>query len=530
MSIQCTAAEVRRPSPTTFDRRVGLVIPAFNEARHLPELLARCRAAEPAAIVVVDDASRDGTAAVLAQIAARAPDVPLRVLRNRKNLGKQGAVRRGLRALRRWNLDAVALLDGDGQHDPAELPGLATLLDTHDAVIGARAQDEMPVERRFSNWAVNAGFRFVAGVDLMDVQSGVRLYRKPLADALGDRLPITGGYGVEYESLVVLARRAAESARDVRIATATIACRYGAAESKLGPRQAARLARETVRQAVRLRATNPAADRETGAPRLLPRSLVVELHDVTPAFEPELRELWEALVEVGVDRAMFLVVPAFQDGRGGRWDLRDHPAFADWLRRRRHEGCEIVQHGLTHRAEPPPPGLRNALLHEWFARGCEEFAHLPFAEARERLHAGRAILDAVGLHADDFVAPAWFQSEGTRQAMDELCFRATATMGHLRPLGGSRTPIPAPALTFAAPHPLVDFGKRAVMRGAEALARTTPLLRVALHPEDLRGARPFDHVRDRLRRLMRYRRLVTYDEYLAESAGRAGRAESAGSS
>ncbi|MBI5500267.1 MAG: DUF2334 domain-containing protein [Deltaproteobacteria bacterium] len=520
MGIQCTATRVRQPAPVTFDRRVGLVIPAFNEARHLPELLARCRATNPAAIVVVDDASQDETAAVLAAIAARTPDVPLRVLRHRRNLGKQAAVGRGLRALRRWDLDAVVLLDGDGQHDPAELPALATLLDTHDAVIGARAHDEMPPQRRFSNWAVNAGFRLVAGVDLVDVQSGVRLYRKPLADALGDRLPITGGYGVEYESLVVLARRAAERSEDLRIAAAAIGCRYGEARSKLGPRQAARLARETFRQAVRLRATSPVADPATGTPRRLPRSLVVELHDVTPAFEPEVRELWEALLDLGVDRAMLLVVPAFDDGHGGKWDLRDHPAFADWLRRRRAEGCEIVQHGLTHRAESPPPGLRNALVHRWFARGCEEFAHLPFAEARDRLHAGRAVLDAAGIHADHFVAPAWLQSDGTRRAVDELCFRATATMGHLRPLGGTRTPLAAPALTFAAPHPLLDYGKRAVMRGTEALARTSPLLRVALHPEDLRNARPFDHVRERLRRLLRYRRLVTWDAFLRETAGR----------
>ena len=520
MGIRCTTADVGASPRATFDRRVGLVIPALDEERHLPELLARCRAVAPAVVVVVDDASRDGTAAVLAQAAARAPEVPMRVLRNRANLGKQGSVRRGLRALRRWDLDAVALLDGDGQHDPAELPALAALLDAHDAVLGARARDEMPAQRRLSNWAVNAGFRSIAGVDFIDVQSGVRLYRKSLADALGARLPIRGDYGVEYESLVVLARRAAERGEDLRIAAAPISCRYGAAESKLGPRQAARLACETVRQAVRLRVTAPIAGGKDRAPRDLPRSLVVELHDVTPAFEAEVRVTWDALADLGVDRAMLLVVPAFRDERGRTWDLRDHPEFAAWLRARRDEGCGIVQHGLTHRAETPPPGLRNALLHDWFARGCEEFAHLTREEAVERLQAGRAILDAVGLHSDEFVAPAWFQSAGTRQAIDELCFRATATMGHLRPLGGARHPIAAPTLTFAAPNPMVDYGKRAVMRGAEAFARTAPLLRVAVHPEDLRGARPFDHVLERLRRVLRYRRLVTYDEYLRERGRR----------
>jgi predicted deacetylase len=518
MTIRCTSVR-RPPAPRkTFDRQVGLVIPAFNEARHLPELLARCRDVAPAVIVVVDDASSDDTPQVLGAIAARAPGVPLRVLRNRRNLGKQGAVRRGLRALRTWKLDAVALLDGDGQHDPAELPALAALLDEHDVVLGARSHAEMPAERRASNWAVNFGFRSIAGVDFVDVQSGLRLFRKPLADALGARLPITGDYGVEYESLVVLARRAAERGESLHLAAAPIACRYGAAKSGIRPRHMMRLAQETVRQAVRLRVTAATEPSETRPPA--PRALTVELHDVTPAHETEVRAMHEVLADLGIDRVTLLVVPAFRDEAGGSWDLRDHPSFAEWLRRRQGEGSDIVQHGLTHRAVEAPPGLQGRLVHEWFARGCEEFAWLSHDEARERLRAGRWILDACGLRADGFVAPAWLQSDGTRLALDELCFRWTASFGHVRPLFGDRTPVPSPALTFAAPNPLADYGKRLMMRGTEALALPAPLLRVALHPEDLHGARPFDHVRSRLRLLLRYRRPVTYATWLVERSGR----------
>jgi predicted deacetylase len=281
----------------------------------------------------------------------------------------------------------------------------------------------------------------------------------------------------------------------------------------------ARLAQETVRQAVRLRATHAAAADDDG-PRRLPRSLTVELHDVTPAHEAEVRAMRDALADLGIDRLTLLVVPAFRDRAGGTWDLRDHPSFADWLRGRQREGSEIVLHGLTHRAAHAPPGLRNALVHRWFARGCEEFAHLSREEAQERLRAGRSILHACGLHGDGFIAPAWLQSDGARAALDDLCFRFTAFLGHVQPLAGDRRPIRTPALTFAAPNPMLDYGKRAAMRGAEALALGVPLLRVALHPEDLRGARPFDHALQRLRRLLRYRRPVTYDAWLRERAGR----------
>jgi uncharacterized protein len=522
MKIRCTRVRPVRPAPAAFDRRIGLLIPAFNEARHLPELLGRCRDVGPAVIVVVDDGSTDDTPAVLAEAAARAPAPPLRVLRNRRNLGKQGSVRRGLRALASWKLDGVALLDGDGQHDPAELPALAALLDGQDVVLGARSRAEMPRRRRFSNWAVNLGFRGIAGVDLVDIQSGVRLYRKAVADALAARLPIVGGYGVEYEAFVALARWATERGTELRVAAAPIACRYGLAESKLGAGHVVRLARDTVRQAVRLRRSGAAAERAPARPRAA-RALTVEIHDASPATAADVEALRAELADLGVDRTTLLVVPAMVDPQGRPWDLREHAGFADWLRGQQQQGSEIVLHGLTHRAPgPPPPHLPDRILHRWFARGCDEFAFLTRDEATRRLETGRGILRDCGLWAEGFVAPAWLQSRGALEAVERLGFRYTAFLTHVQPLVGDRTPVSTPALTFAASNPLVDYGKRALMRGCEAWARPAPLLRVALHPADRHGARPFEHALARLRRLLRYRRLVTYGEWLAERPGSVG--------
>src|SRR5689334_17450936 len=108
MSISCSRISRVAPRPT-FARKVAIAIPAYNEGPHLAELIARCRRIEPAVIVVVDDASSDETPSVLAA-AARAPGAPLVVLRNQPNLGKQGSVRRALRALRDHDVDAVALI------------------------------------------------------------------------------------------------------------------------------------------------------------------------------------------------------------------------------------------------------------------------------------------------------------------------------------------------------------------------------------------------------------------------------------
>jgi glycosyltransferase involved in cell wall biosynthesis len=237
-----------------FDRRIGILIPAFNEGARLGRLLATCRRIQPAVVMVVDDASTDSTPLVLERVRCRfGLSLPLVVLRNEANTGKQGAVRRGLRELAGWDLDAVALVDGDGQHDPAELPGLARLLERYDMVIGARSKAQMPMHRQLSNWLVNRGFEWIGGVDFCDVQSGLRIYKKWLVDVLADRLPPEGGYALEHESLTVLARYARDNQRCIRAAAAPASCSYGDDTSSMEIHHVLDLAVQTVRQAVRFR-------------------------------------------------------------------------------------------------------------------------------------------------------------------------------------------------------------------------------------------------------------------------------------
>jgi glycosyltransferase involved in cell wall biosynthesis len=251
MAITCVSLKKCPRAPTKrFGRRVGIVMPAFNEREHLPALLRQCRAVQPAVVVVVDDASTDGTPRIAA---AHGGDDTVVFLRNETNLGKQGSVRRGLRLLARRSLDAVAVIDGDGQHDPGELPALAELLDRYHAVIGARRAARMPAQRRLSNWLVNLGFELIGGINFVDVQSGLRLYRKAIADLLAAQLPVEGGYGLEHESLALLARHAARHQVPLRLVAAPISCAYGVARSTLGPAAVAQLAWETIRQALRIR-------------------------------------------------------------------------------------------------------------------------------------------------------------------------------------------------------------------------------------------------------------------------------------
>lgn len=263
MSIRCQQIPATGDSTrlSTFTARIAILIPAYNEAPHLEELVRRCLATRPALIVVVDDCSTDGTAEVLARLedeVGAAGGTRLVVLRNDTNRGKQGSVRRGLLWLSGEQLDGIALIDGDLQHDPTELPQLAELLRLYDVVIGARSHREMPWHRRLSNALVNGGFRLLAGVDFIDIQSGLRLYSKAIADTLGAMLEPEGGFALEHESLALLAQMSTESGVTLQVAAAPVTCAYAGETSHIGLPDIAQLAAETVRQGLRFRRANEA--------------------------------------------------------------------------------------------------------------------------------------------------------------------------------------------------------------------------------------------------------------------------------
>jgi predicted deacetylase len=154
-------------------------------------------------------------------------------------------------------------------------------------------------------------------------------------------------------------------------------------------------------------------------------------------------------------------------------------------------------------------------MHRHFSRGCAEFAHLERAEAARRLAEGRRILEGIGLQAQGFVAPAWQQSAAALDAVQEAGFAFTAFLDHVLLLNGGRSRVSGPALTYDTPHAAIDLGKRAVMRCWAHLQRDAPLLRVALHPDDVLAPGRLCHVLRRIEALGRVRRLVCYEEWMS---------------
>ena len=103
----------RRPA------RVCIVIPAYDEAATIGDIVRRCRAALdfPCMIIVVDDGSRDDTGAIAAQCGAT-------VLRHAENQGKGASLMNGMRVALAEGAACVVSLDGDGQHRPEDIPRL----------------------------------------------------------------------------------------------------------------------------------------------------------------------------------------------------------------------------------------------------------------------------------------------------------------------------------------------------------------------------------------------------------------------
>jgi glycosyltransferase involved in cell wall biosynthesis len=174
---------------------VAIIIPVFNEAQVITEVIEDVRRHGYSTIVVVDDGSADDSFYV-----AAANDVV--AIRHKINRGKGAAVKTGVMAANLLDVDAVVTMDGDGQHDPADIAPLIEpiLDDSTDVVLGSRLlnRGDMPFIKVIANGAGNFFTWLFYGIMVSDSQSGFRAYSRYAAliiDTKADKY--------EYDSMVI---------------------------------------------------------------------------------------------------------------------------------------------------------------------------------------------------------------------------------------------------------------------------------------------------------------------------------------
>src|SRR6201993_3463023 len=179
--------------------RTCVLIPAFNEAPHIANVVKRVRE-HVEDVVVIDDGSADGTADVARAAGATCLQLP-------RNCGKASALRAGIAFARDRNFTYVIILDGDGQHLPQDIPVMLRVAEETgaDLLIGARCFDRalMPVSRYFSNIIGSRLASALVGCEIRDSQSGFRLFR---LDKLGAAKLRSRCYELEMEILIKMAR------------------------------------------------------------------------------------------------------------------------------------------------------------------------------------------------------------------------------------------------------------------------------------------------------------------------------------
>ncbi len=192
-------------------RSVSIVIPAYNEEARLPSTLdaisAYLRTKDFAfvEVIVVDDGSRDGTAALVDRYAERCAGV--RLLRNPGNRGKGYTVRHGmLEAKGEW----ILYTDADLSAPIGELDKLFTAAEREnaDVAIGSRAVDRSLVGvhqsafREISGRVFNVIMRMVTGLPFRDTQCGFKLFRASAAREIFSRQTLDG-FSFDVEDLVI---------------------------------------------------------------------------------------------------------------------------------------------------------------------------------------------------------------------------------------------------------------------------------------------------------------------------------------
>jgi dolichol-phosphate mannosyltransferase len=201
--------------------RVAVIVPAWNELGKIGEVVRRVPRRWAATVIVVDDCSGDDTAGE-----ARAAGAEV-VIRHERNQGVGAGIRTGLLEAKRRGIEFAAILSGDDQHEPDELPRILVPLFAGEAdlVQGSRwlpggATPGIPPDRRWLTRLYPLLFRMASGHAISDGTNGMRAFRLSLLD--DPRIRLSQDWLDRYELEPYLLFQAIRSGYRIREAPVTV--------------------------------------------------------------------------------------------------------------------------------------------------------------------------------------------------------------------------------------------------------------------------------------------------------------------
>ena len=223
-----------------------VVLPTYNEAPNLARMVEQIASVDAKLrIVVVDDASPDGTGAIADALRAKDPRVHV-IHRTERGLGT--AYLAGFKEAMAQGGQALLTMDCDFSHDPAVIPQLLKALESPDVVIGSRYVqggriEGWPVHRKLLSRVANRFVHALFDIGAKDCTSGYRLYRSSVVLGIEWENVRSTGYSFLVESLYWASRQ--EGARLVEVPITFRDRTQGS--SKLGWREAVHGARNLIR-------------------------------------------------------------------------------------------------------------------------------------------------------------------------------------------------------------------------------------------------------------------------------------------
>jgi glycosyltransferase involved in cell wall biosynthesis len=191
---------------------ITVIIPAYNEEMNIGDVIRKIRDTDKDyKILVINDSSTDKTEEI-------AISEGVEVLSHPYNKGNGASIKTGMRNVK---TDYIVIIDGDGQHDPADIPKLVEYLSKYDLVVGARTKGSQTLmSRNVGNLVFNLFASLVAGCRIPDLTSGFRAMSRAIALEFihmfpnGFSLPststmavITAGYNIKYVDIKIKHRK-----------------------------------------------------------------------------------------------------------------------------------------------------------------------------------------------------------------------------------------------------------------------------------------------------------------------------------